>query len=67
MIKNRLAQPQNLNNLDLQSAFLLLVRLENALPFGGRIAAQLNDKDWYITGQSKKLRFDALNQGLLDC
>ena len=67
MVKYRLAQPQNLNNLDLQSAFLLLVRLESALPFGGRIAAQLNDKGWYITGQSKKLRFDALNQGLLDC
>ena len=50
MVQYRLARPQNLNNLDLQSAFLLLVRLESALPFGGRIAAQLNDKGWYITG-----------------
>ena len=66
MVQYRLAQPQNLNHLDVQSAFLLLVRLESALPFGGRIATQLNDKGWYITGQSEKLRFDALNQGLLE-
>jgi histidine phosphotransferase ChpT len=60
VVQYRLAHPQNLNRLDVQSAFLLLVRLESALLFGGRIAAQLHDKGWHITGQSEKLRFFAL-------
>lgn len=52
---------------DAKLAFLLIQCLENALPFGGRIAIQSSGGRWRFTGASARLRADpdlmALLQG----
>jgi histidine phosphotransferase ChpT len=40
-------------------AFLLVLCLETALPFGGRIRVEQEGRRWTVTGQSPKLRADA--------
>jgi histidine phosphotransferase ChpT len=51
--------PADLNRRDVKLAFLLILCLESALAYGGRIALAQTDGRWLITGRAPKLKIDA--------
>lgn len=50
--------PPELPRAEAKLAFLLLLCLESALPFGGKVRLQADQGAWRITAQSVKLRHD---------
>ena len=51
--------PPDLNRRDVKLAFLLILCLESALAYGGKIALIQTDGRWLITGRAPKLKIDA--------
>ena len=46
----------DLPRVDVKLAFLILLCLENALPFGGRITVTQEDDRWFVKAQSERLK-----------
>ncbi len=44
---------------EVKLAFLALLCLESALPYGGQINVLCRDSDWHVTGIGKRLKVDA--------
>lgn len=55
----------DLARADVKLAFLLILCLETALPYGGRIRVEQEGRRWTVTGQSPKLRADPALWALL--
>mgnify|MGYP002129200438 CR=1 FL=1 len=57
--------PPDLPRADAKLAFLILLCLENALPYGGRIRVEMAEGRWSITAHSLKLRHDPMLWSLM--
>ena len=51
--------PSDLSRIDVKLTFLVLMCLENALPFGGQIAVTEDDGRWFIGVQADRIKHDA--------
>ena len=51
--------PPDLNRRDLKLAFLLILCLESALAYGGKITVTQTEGRWLITGRSARMKIDA--------
>ena len=51
--------PNDLARRDIKLVFLLILCLETAMPFGGKISISRSETRWSLTGASQKLRADA--------
>jgi histidine phosphotransferase ChpT len=49
----------DLPRIDVKMALLMILCLENALPFGGRIAVTQEEQRWYLRAQSERIKVDA--------
>ena len=50
--------PPDLNRRDVKLAFLLVLCLESALAYGGKVELSQTDGRWLITGRAPKLKID---------
>jgi histidine phosphotransferase ChpT len=57
--------PADLNRRDVKLAFLLILCLESALAYGGKIEATEAEGRWLITGRAAKMKIDAALWALL--
>jgi histidine phosphotransferase ChpT len=61
------SSPNDLPRRDVKLVFLLILCLESALPFGGKIQVDRNDQRWTLLASSPKLRADpALWENLIN-
>ncbi|WP_101341999.1 histidine phosphotransferase family protein [Cereibacter azotoformans] len=51
--------PSDLQRREVKLAFLLILCLETAMAYGGRIRVERNDARWVLVGQAHKIRIDA--------
>jgi len=50
--------PTDLSRREAKLAFLMILCLETALPYGGRVLVDLTSALWTLTAQAQKLRID---------
>jgi histidine phosphotransferase ChpT len=48
----------DLPRIDVKLALLMILCLENALPFGGRISVTQEETRWYLRAQSERIKID---------
>ncbi len=53
------ASDTDLSRAEVKLVYLMILCLETALPFGGRIRVEQEGRRWTVTGQSAKLRAEA--------
>ncbi len=58
--------PSDLPRIDVKLTFLMLMCLENALPFGGHIAVTQDDGRWFIGAEADRIKHDASLWGYLE-
>lgn len=51
----------DVGRVDLRAAFLAMICVENALPFGGTLSVAQEGDTWVVRGESEKLRLDEEN------
>ncbi|SNX75059.1 histidine phosphotransferase ChpT [Cereibacter ovatus] len=51
--------PTDLPRREVKAAFLLILCLETAMAYGGKIRVERNDARWTMTGQANKMKVDA--------